>query len=50
MTPSLILWMTLFAVFAACFFGVAAVVAVKGWADLKALLDRSARHERPPER
>lgn len=39
-----IIWLVIFAVSAAAFFVIAAIVAVKGFADLQNLLRHSKRH------
>ena len=43
MNDGSLIWMVVFAIAAAVFFGIAAIVAVKGFGDLKDLLRRSDR-------
>ncbi|MDQ3750579.1 MAG: hypothetical protein M3367_16415 [Acidobacteriota bacterium] len=46
MNSGVIIWLIIFALSAACFFVVAAIVTVKGLADLRALL----RHSEPEDK
>lgn len=49
MNEGMLIWMVIFAVFAVAFFGVAAVVAVTGWSDVRDLLTRPEPDSVPPD-
>ncbi|MEO9886626.1 MAG: hypothetical protein ABJR05_17605 [Balneola sp.] len=39
MSEGVLIWMTLFGIFAVIFFGIATVVAIKGVSDIKAIMN-----------
>ncbi len=47
MNKGVIFWLIIFALSAICFFVIAAIVTVKGLADLRALLRHSEREDKP---
>ncbi len=47
MNNSVIIWLIIFALAAICFFVIAAIVTVKGFGDLGALLRHSEREDKP---
>lgn len=47
MNNGVIIWLIVFALSAVCFFVIAAIVTVKGFADLRTLLRHSERKDKP---
>lgn len=47
MNNGVILWLVIFALGAASFFGIALIVSIKGLADLRTLLQHSDRRDKP---
>lgn len=44
----MLFWMILFGLFGLCYFAIAAIVAVRGWSDVKALLRETPPSALPP--
>ncbi len=47
MNNGVIIWLIIFALAAACFFVIAVIVSVKGFADLRTLLQHSKHRDKP---